>query len=515
MASALVFALSLAGFGLLVFGERMGLPAALAASGVMGVVLAATAALALVSATSRQPRHLLGSERGAATCLAALAALTAAFAAPLAVELGPERIGAVVSLAAGVIAALVISPFNPWREPPPLHVPGEPVLPGAAATSGADDTRGALPLFRLAIAAVALVLVVRFFPLGIERIAEAGGWDRDRVFALGLGGVALLVLLGGLSALGRASLVLAALVLMLGILPFVAGWVHEATMRLDLSAGTLSSILGAGIGGGAFRLPEGIRPVWPAVILGFALGMMLLQPAAAVAHRPRRIAAILAGLGFAGLMAFVAARQSEALSALTARGFAGLPPAQWPVFVFDDSLRGWLSACGVPPEDAGAAARACSAPTPRQPLPAGAVTFSPGLGPAALAMAQGWPIILGFIWGLLVPLVEIAALGFLLHAAATGIAEGLFHRVVHPRALRSWRLAVSRLTLLGLVAGIALLWRHDLRLEAPAFRWLMLGLAMTALGAMVGYRLIRLVRRLRGWRAARVTAEPVPVEASS
>jgi hypothetical protein len=521
MASALVFALSLAGFGLLVFGERMGLPAPLAAAGVTGVFLAALAALALASATSRLARYLIGSERGAATCLLAITACLAAFALPLALDLGQDRLSTIVALAAGLVAALMLSPFNPWREDAMRAATAGRITPGETVSGDGlqdravpgDTTRGALPLFRLAIAAGALVLVVRFFPLGIDRIAEAGGWDRGRVFLIGLGGLAFLVVLGGLSSLGRAALVLISLVLVLGVLPVLAGLAGAGLARVDLAGLSLATIAGRAseiiASVGVPGLPKGLRPEWPAAILGFALGMMLLQPAASVpaARRSRRALAVVTGLATAGAIGWIATHQSATLAGLIGSAFEAAPPAQWPVFAFDETLRGWLTACNTLPEDANAAARACALPSPRQPLPPGSLSFATGLGPPALALAEGWPIILGFIWGLLGPLVELVALGFLLHAASTGLAEGLFHRVLHPRALRSWRLAISRLTLLGLVAAIALLWRHDLRLEAPLFRWLLLGLAMIALNAMIGYRLIRLVRRLRLWREARLAAK--------
>mgnify|MGYP000965333945 CR=1 FL=1 len=49
---------------------------------------------------------------------------------------------------------------------------------------------------------------------------------------------------------------------------------------------------------------------------------------------------------------------SNGIEAIITGQIRQMPPQQWPVFVFDEPLRGWLTACGVAPEDALAAARA-------------------------------------------------------------------------------------------------------------------------------------------------------------
>jgi predicted TPR repeat methyltransferase len=178
--------------------------------------------------------------------------------------------------------------------------------------------------------------------------------------------------------------------------------------------------------------------------------------------------------------------------------------------VFDETLRGWLTVCGSAPADALAAARACGQLDPKVPLDAARLTFDRGLDAPALALSQGWPIILGFIWGLLGPLLEAAALAFLLHAAACGFAERFLFRIVHPRALRAWRLAMMRLSVIA-VLGLLFLavqagWRAD-----PAFvRWATAGLAGTAVMAILVHRLFQGMRAFRVWRQRRA-APPTPI----
>ncbi|MCA1953212.1 MAG: hypothetical protein LDL22_09230, partial [Hyphomicrobiales bacterium] len=112
----------------------------------------------------------------------------------------------------------------------------------------------------------------------------------------------------------------------------------------------------------------------------------------------------------------------------------------------------------------------------------------------------------GFIWGILPPLVALSGLGMLVLAAASGFSERVLFRLAHPRALRGFRLAMARLSLLVLGTLLYTLEARGVAI-APGFaRWALLGLALTILAAMAGYRLIAAARLIRRRRAPEPSA---------
>jgi hypothetical protein len=495
MVSALIFALSFAAFGLLVFGERMGLAPQLAGYGVIGTFLAAALAVALASATSRLGHFVIGAARGAGTGLAVLVCCLVIFAMPLVSASGKDPANALIALVLGFMAALIVSPFNPWKR--------FDLWTGYADIQRTvrDNTRGAMQVVSLAMMVAAILLVTYFFPITVDRFADNGGWARADVSNLALALLGILLLFGGMVGLARAALVLIAIAVVMAAGPFIIERFTRSLVELDASALMpmllrLKTELPAMVG--TIRLGGEA----PAGIVGFVLGMLALQPAAPVASRGARIMVIGMGVVLALGLSYVARTNAALLADLVSKAIVGAPPAQWPVFVFDEALKGWLSACGTLPDDAAAAARACGMPSPRTVLPAGSIIVQSGLAAPALALAQGWPIILGFIWGLLLPFVEMIALGFLLLAAASGFAESILVRLLHPGALRSWRLAVTRLSLIALLGMLAFLRDQGLALDPAVFRWALLGTAMMALAAMIAFRLINLARYVQRKRPA-------------
>lgn len=498
MTSALVVALSCAGFGLLVFGERMGLGAQLAAWGVAGIFILATLVLALSSMTSRLPRFLAGAERGAAL---GLAAVVACLLLPGATA-GADLAGAMIALGAGFFLALLLAPFNPWRQRE-----GEGLVGQGGDRDPGRDGRGALGVFMVAVVIAAGAIALDRFPLALDRLVDATGWPRAiaRVTALGL--VTLVALLGGLHGLARAARVLIIIALVTAAVPFTLFLAGEFLDQFN--ATLLRHLAESGLVNGREALKAlSPRVEWPALALGFALGLIALQPAAAVRNPAGRAFAVLGGVLVALALGALAATGQWLLDDLVNHRITGAAPLQWPLFVFDETLRGWLTACGVAPEDAQAAARACASGHPRNPLPAGSLRFDRELGAPALALAQGWPIILGYIWGLLVPFFGLLAVALLAHAAVTGFSERVLFRALNPAALRAWRLAMARLSLIAGMAGLYAADRMALRLDPAMFRWLLAGSAGLAFAAMLASRMIALIRFFRARRAARALPPP-------
>lgn len=503
MTSALVVALSCAGFGLLVFGERMGLGAQLAAWGVAGIFILATIVLALSSMTSRLPRFLAGAERGASL---GLAASVACLLLPGATA-GVDFASATIALGGGFLAAALLAPFNPWRQREGAGLVGQ----GGDRDPG-QDSRGALAVFMVAVTIAAGAIALDRFPVALDRLVEATGWPRALARTSSLGLVALVALLGGLHGLARAARVLIIIALVTAVVPFMLFFAGEFLDQFN--AAFLRQLAEGGLESGRAALKTlSPRAEWPAFALGFALGLIGLQPAAAVRSTTGRGFAILAGMLVALLLGALASAGQWLLDDLVTQRIAGAAPLQWPLFVFDETLRGWLTACGAAPEDAQAAARACASGHPRNLLPAGSLRFDRELGAPALSLAQGWPIILGYIWGLLVPFFGLLAVGLLAHAAATGFSERVLFRTFNPAALRAWRLAMARLSLIAGMVGLYVADSLDVRLDPAMFRWMLAGSMGLAFTAVLASRMIALIRFFRARRAVR--ALPAPAGAAA
>lgn len=503
MTSALVVALSCAGFGLLVFGERMGLGAQLAAWGVAGIFILATIVLALSSMTSRLPRFLAGAERGAALGLAA--AVTCLLLPGAAA--GADFVGTTIALAGGFLAAVVLAPFNPWRQREGSGFVEQRLVGQGGDRDPGHDSRGALAVFMVAVMIAAGVLALDRLPVALDRLVEATGWPRALARTASLGLVALVALLGGLHGLARAARVLIVIALVTAVVPFALFFASEFLDQFN--AAFLRQLAEGGLEGGRAALKTlSPRAEWPTFALGFALGLVVLQPAAAVRSTAGRGLALLVGMLVALALGALARTGQWLLDDLVTQRIVSAAPLQWPLFVFDETLRGWLTACGTFPEDAQAAARACASGHPRNLLPAGALRFDRELAAPALALAQGWPIILGYIWGLLTPFFGLLAVGLLAHAAATGFSERVLFRTLNPVALRAWRLAMARLSLIAGMAGLYVADSLDVRLDPGVFRWLMAGSMGLAFTTMLASRLIAGIRYVRARRAARITRLP-------
>lgn len=488
MTSALVIALSLAGFGLLVFGERMGLGPQLAAHGVLAIFALATLALAFSSTSARLARVVVGRERASMLGLAALVTALVLFGL-MAQPAGPHLWVQGLGLTAGLVMTYVAAPLAMWRNfvaDLALHGDHDP---GAG-------TRGALPVLMVCLLCLCVLVLFEGMPSAINQLVVITGFGHTRVLVALLGLMGLVVVLGGLFGLQRIAKALVAIAFVIAVIPAGLMLASRFFDRFDIEAlrQAQASVRAA------MSVPVNVEllgEIWPAIALGSLLGMALNQPAIAIRHRVLRGAGVLIGLLLAALLAALSQTGQALLKTMIAENILAVSPSQWPLFVFDEALRGWLTVCGITPDDAITAARACGQTTARTPLEATRLTFEAGLEWPALALSQGWPLILGFIWALLVPLFEVCALAFLLHAAASGLAERILFRTLHPKALRAWRLAMVRLSLMALLAALYLADHHGLRLDPGFVRWALAGLTGIALVAILAYRLIQGIQMMR------------------
>lgn len=493
MAGALIFSLAMVAIGLLVFGERMGLPAGIAAVGVAGVLGTVLAASAIFGATSRLRRFVIDEGRGAAVSAAAVAAILLLFGQFYLAAGGQAAFSAFLWLVTGFVASQLFLPANPWSA---FRTASEG--DGRAGISKGDGLRGAVAIILLAASLGGSALLAAIVPALADRLVEASGWSFPLVYRAVLGLACALALFGGLVSIRQAALVCLAFAVLLLVLPVMPEWLRaqlpqalegEAIRQImrDLSSGT---ILRAGA---IFRAPDA-----GAAAVGFLIGFTSLQTTGAVMGAAARFATVVAAVVLAAAITGTIAFNAERLQLLVT-GLAGTAPAQWPVFVYDDVLRGWFSACGTSPDDARQAARACAAVDPRVPLPTGSLRFDNGLAMPALATSTGLPVILGFLWALLPLALTLVACGMALLAAATSWAELLPGRVP---ALRSTRLARMRLAILTLPILALLGAETGYRLEAGHIRWLLLGACFLGLTAMAAGWLIRIVRAIRNRRQA-------------
>lgn len=502
MTSAFVLVLAIAGFALLVFGEQMGFEAA--ARPVGAIFLVAMLALVLSATTGRLNRYMVAPGRGAIAGLAALfcaVLLLEAVAMPKDGLLG-ARLG---WLLAGLGAGLALRPANLWRNFVVADRAGQ-----RDADPGAESV-GAMALFNLTGAVGLGALILLYWPGVTNAFGGASlAVIRDEPARL-LILAALLIVPGGILGLRRCAILLAAIAVFSIALPATIGGLGFALDELGLlrpdHLGPLLSPLAK----------EAMTPLMKGAFLpeSFARGLVLalaLAPALAAAHGPvSKMTGLMLGLVFAlGLLvvsALVDARLAEFINERLAR-FA---PAQWPHFVFEDSLRGWISACGAAAIDPASLTKACAVGA-RASLPHGALQVDPTLWGAASAMALGWPAVLGHIWQMLPMLIAFVAFAALLNALASLVSEQAMFRLLRPRALRSWRLASARLGVIALAASIFVL-THAGFPDAKPLRVLLLGGAASMLCASIGYVLIRLTRWLGREKPAAYTGSEETVSA--
>lgn len=505
MSTALIFALTLAGLSILMLTERMGMPAALAVTGCYALMGLAAVALSLLNMTTRLGRFMIGHERGArltATSLAAALLLTGFSLFRQAPDPAPMLLLVLI----GWIAGLLLAGTRPWRnfrQPPEDPADRDPLAGG----SGARKLAG-LALLVLVIAG-ALLIWERSRLLWSPVLL---GSDPTQMTSLALVTAALLVL-GGMAGLGRLALVTVALTVFTGLLPAAVEmlrllpYLPETGLILEGASGRLAIVP---------SLLEGLAaPSWPrgqAALTGLVFGAASGQALALLPSRRDRVASGTMAILLAGLICGLMMLADGHIRAGIIETLRAKAPGQWPGFVFDPGLRGWLTACGGQPDDALAVALACGTGTPRTPLPADALHFDDSLALPALAVSLGWPILIGHVWTVLPAWLSLIGFLVLVQVVATGISERILFRLLRPRALRSSRLAYGRLVVVALATGMALFGGQIGTLPGDFLLWLQLGAALL----LVVATLVRIVEALvrRPARREGQAPGPAPLEAS-
>ncbi len=465
MVSTLVFSITTAGLLFLMLGERLGMPAPLGVWALQGLLALACGLFILLSATNRLDPYL--SETSRARGLGRLARVALLLFAGLATSGGlaldqPMR---VVLLLAGYGAGTL------------LLLPRE-----ASFGSGPAARLGAGGMFRrLAVAGLALVLLILWFPPVVALFAASLQQATEALRRVVIIGLALAVALGGAAGLSRLARAILLLGLVFAVLPLGLAAALERTFPLEslhaLWSGMTREVTTL-LPSGAWR--QGLPDLLAGLAIG-ALGATQRAPGERVS-RSLLIALLAPIVALAGALLVMV--EVVRLHGLVITQIADQPPGRWPLFVFDEAIRGWLSVCGEAPRDVLDAFRACRARGLASTFPASEIRLDPTLIGPVVAASRGLPLVLGSGWMLAAPLACLVALGLLLHGAATLASETFLYRRSGEKALRSTRLLLARLCAIVPMTALFLL-PPEMRLETHLALWLMLGFASLILVARV------------------------------
>lgn len=432
MLAPLVLVLALFGIALLVVGERMGLPAALGVAVLQGILAVLLAATGFGSVTSRFERFCLA-RAGDGPAMVDILARSALMLVLLAVALPME--GGQLWLALSVGAGFFVG-----------HWAQQGFVSGRIAR-GADLAAGMG-------AALALVLLL---PRLVSSFAFATGYTVPQTaLALALAAVAVLIPAGALAA-RRVQVVLLVLAMLVAGLPLMGlaglSWMEAGD---PLAFDTLMRM--PSVGGDPLARPSpGL--VGLALAAGYAVrGRGTLSARAAAGGL------VLGGL-FAGGLVVLGAFAQGWIETIIGTRLLGVAPQQWPAFVFDEEMRIWIRVCGAAAVDPVMAARGCGLPSAASVPGVGSLTFQASQNGIALARANGLPLLLGALWQTLPPMLAFAGALTLIHAAAVSVSESLLFRTINPTGLRSWRLAMARLSVAGVT--IAAFWLYPRTLAWP------------------------------------------------
>ena len=494
---AFATAVFLLGSGMCVLLDRIGAPERLVV--LLGPLIAA-AGLATIGFALRSMRisSFYAAARSAPGGYAglAMAGLAAALAAPLTppVPMGLSLESLLMGLGMGLaLAALGVGPL----------------LRKTGAFSITDLLVARFPNLALRVGALLLVSLVGLciglggLAMALRGLAQATGFAPLPCAILAAGLVALIVVPGGLAGLIWSAAAAAGLLIASIAAPLVVIIASGATIPLPM-LGDPAAFAQAMARIEAWRTaasPAGGQDglIMVAMALGLAALAPLLAPAIAT-HGPgeaRRGGLMgLAWCAFIGLMA-LAVMAASALALQS--GLTGLRVADVPPFLLEASGRGMINICGRNPATIAQVRAACEA------LPgfAGVLRTSDiaasgdylllglaqlrGFGPALSGLAMAGRIAIA---------LALSAAGFL--TLATALGNDAFYRMREVSALTSSRLAVTRIILLGAIAGSAnLLLRYGV--DPRALIGLALGLSAVTVAPLL---LLTLWPRATGQDAA-------------
>jgi hypothetical protein len=438
MIAVLALIVSIASITLLAFGERLGLAAGFAGFLIPVILALFVLVIALVSATSRLTVYLDASDgrsaiRSVATQLVLVFTGIVLLQGQNITDLRPSF---------GMLAAYILTlALVPSREPMSR-------MPEAERRMGGPDRALAIGFATIGFS---MILFILWFQPALIWLSKASGFEPTSVRQALLGALACVVLLGGLSAIARLAEGALAFTLLFAGLPFLAIFGVEILRMIDPATGlNLQGLTDIP----AFRFPMQVFSagmILP-ILIGIGLGLASLAsvPALGVPVRRGGFGVLIATL--AGLLAFGFAREAGALPALVMRDLIPVAPQNWPLFVFDEAIRGWLLVCQEAPRDANDVIQACRRSGVTGAIPPEMFEIRPDMIGPALAAARGIPAALGLVSGLLGPMMAFVALALLLQVSAAGIAETIVFRVLSRRALRAARLTRARLVAIALLA---------------------------------------------------------------
>lgn len=491
MIAVLALVVSIASITLLAFGERLGL-----AAGIAGFLIPVTLALfviviALVSATSRLTVYLDASDgRSAIRSIAIQLVLVFTGIVLLQDQNITDPRPSFAMLAAYLVTVITV----PSREPM-SH------LPEAERRMGGPDRARAVGFTTIGFS---MILFVLWFPPALDWLAKATGFDPISVRQALLWALASVVLLGGLSAIVRLAEGALAFTLLFAGLPFVAIFGAEilrmvdptATLTLEWATTISASRLTAQVFGTGAILP---------VLVGIGLGLATLASTPSLGGPARRGGFGVLIVCLAGLVAYGFAREAGALPSLVMRELIPVAPQNWPLFVFDEAIRGWLLVCQEAPRDAIDVIQACRRSGVIGPIPPEMFEIRPDMVGPALAAARGVPAAFGLVSGLLGPMMAFVTLALLLQVAATGIAETVVFRLLSPRALRAARLTRARFAAIALLGPFFYAQPFPALPDQKILLWLGLSLGLLLIFTLVADWMLTALR----W-AGRFRREPRP-----
>jgi hypothetical protein len=465
MVTTLVFSITAAGLLFLALGERLGLPAPAGLVALQALLALACGLLILLSATNRIMPFLAEAPRsqgfGRVARMTILLLVAIAASGGLALE-EPARVG--ILLAGFVAGTILLLPCEAgFAQPESLALRAGGVLRG------------------LAVAGLALAILLSWLPQVLLGLAEALQREPQTLRGGFIAMIALAVAIGGATGLSRLARALLLLGLVFALLPLALGGALDRGLPMELMRGTgmamlnaLSPALHAG----------GLHQALPDLLAGFAIGGLgsALRPAQEKAGQSLLVAALALVLALGSALLIMA--QVVGLHGIVIGEIAGQPPERWPLFVFDEAIRGWLNVCGEAPRDVLDAFRACRARGVAGSFPPSEFRLDPALIGPAIAASHGVPLVLGAGWMLAGPLAGLVACGLLLHGAAVLVSETLLFRRNRGKTLRSTRLLLAR-GLVFLPMAALLLLPENARLEPRLTLWLMLGAALLILMAQV------------------------------
>jgi hypothetical protein len=495
MKSALCLALLVACLILVAFSERMGLPGPVASELVRGLIALCCLALALLSATSRLMHFFDGDRPSLLFGRLALQACLLMGALPLFPVLSLNEPAAALALATGYLLAMVLLPpryrttLGPEADRPFENGPDRSWFLGLAT----------------GVAALGLLLM-SIEPLTRE-LARVAGFELRALAQPVLGFLVLLLILGGANALSRLARAAIVLSILFVVLPLGAEMaVERASTGVDQWREMVANAK-------ELALPwvkEALSLKFlEAFVTGVALGLVGLALLSGEVGPVRRGGFALVAIGLASVFAVFFAAEMMRLDALVRDVLQKTSPTAWPLFTFDEAVRGWLKACGTAPSDAVDVLQACRRLGLGGMVPPEQMQVETAMAGPVLAVSRGWPAIFGLIWNLLPLLAALIFVAMLLQAASLSFSETVLFRALRPRLLRAGRLASARLVMIAIAGAIA----YNPRPAEPKFVfWLLTGAALLAGTVWMADRLLALRRRLAGWvkRPAPAAIPPIP-----